>query len=178
MLVVFTLNMRGLAYGAEDGESEVTTTNETMAAENVITSTSIEYLEDGTCLETTITSVRLDTEESTDFETSSASTTSSSSVIMQATKTLTAKNDSGEALWSVTVTGTFRVITGVSSTCTSAVGSAAAISPYWKVSDVTTAYSGNTARATATGTKYWGIIKMETSTHTVALACDVYGNMN
>jgi hypothetical protein len=170
MIVVafFTLNVCEIAYGAENDEMiEAATVDE-----NITTTTTVEYMEDGSYVETVITSKKLASEIST------YSTTSSSAFMAQGTKTMTSYSSSGEKLWAVTVIGTFRVVTGVSSTCTNATGYAEAYHSNWKVGEVTTAYSGNTARATATGTHYLAFIKVSSETITAALACDVYGNMN
>lgn len=125
--------------------------------------TEIEYFENGDYIETTITIYPQ--------ARSSENTTTGK-------KTLTYKNSSGDALWSISVTATFTYVSGKSCTCTSVSGSAATYSSSWKVSDVTTSKSGNSASSTATGTHYFSIIPLNSVTQTITLTCDNYGNLS
>lgn len=133
----------------------------TVSASEINTET--EYFENGDYLVTTIV-------------TYPQSRSNSGSV--RADKTTTYNNASGDVLWSLTVTGTFFYVYGVSCTCTAASGSAASYSSSWKVSEPTTAYSGNTARCSVSATHYFSIIPLNTVNATVALACDTYGNLS
>lgn len=173
LVAVFILNVNTVTYGAEEnGTANAGINNIIEEGETVTTSTSVEYFEDGSYEETMISSVRVEDEIST------TSASSSSYFVIRSSKTVTSYNSSGDKLWSVSVTGTFRVVTGVSSTCIDATGETASYESGWKVGDPTIAYSGNTARATATASHYLAFIKMSSQTLTAALACDVYGNMN
>lgn len=125
--------------------------------------TTIIYFDNGDYLETTIIS----TLQSSNTEVILSNTKSG-------TKTSTYRNSSGDALWSVSVTGTF-TYTGQSCTCTAVSGTGTSYSSYWKVSNVTTSKSGNTATAKATGKKYLYGIQMQSHDVSVTLTCSNSG---
>lgn len=117
------------------------------------------YLENGDYLETVI-------EES--MSRSSSKT---------GTKTTTYKNASGEAMWYVSVTGTF-TYTGSSSTCTSASVAAGTYSEYWKITSKSSSYSGSTATGSATAKKYLFGVATNTITENVRLTCSSTGTLS
>lgn len=126
--------------------------------------TNIIYFDNGDYLETTIIS---------SFQ-SLSNTASTLSNTKNGTKTSTYRNSSGDALWSVSVTGTF-TYTGQSCACTSVNGESTSYSSYWKVSGVTTSKSGNKATAKATGKKYLLGIQMQSHDVSVTLTCSNSG---
>lgn len=128
---------------------------------------SIEYLSDGSYYETTITY-----NTSTPFLMRAASSTQSGR------KTTTYTSSSGTKLWSVTVTGNFSYVKGKSAKCTSSSVSAASYSASWKISNKTSSKSGNTATATAIGSKYSGSTFIASYTRKVSLTCDVNGHLS
>ncbi len=120
--------------------------------------TTIEYLENGDYIETTI--VIIDTQPTRGTITG--------------TKTSTYKNSSNEALWSVSVTGTF-VYSGSSCTCANATGESHSYSSDWTVSYPSIIRSGNTATSTATGKKYLYGVVVQTRILSVTLSCSNTG---
>ncbi|MBQ3783425.1 MAG: hypothetical protein II838_08300 [Lachnospiraceae bacterium] len=120
------------------------------------TYTTIEYLDNGDCIETTLV------------------VSDSSKGTVNGTKTSTYKNSSNETLWYVSVTGTFSY-NGTSSTCINASGDSHSYSSYWTVSNPTVSKSGNTATSTATGKKRVFGIVVQTQTLTVTLSCSKNG---
>ena len=102
--------------------------------------TTIEYLDNGDYIETTIIIL-----ESTRGP-------------ITGTKTATDKNSSNEVLWDVSVTGTF-VYSGSDCTCANATGSSHSYSSNWTVSLPSISRSGNTATSSATGKRHlFGIV--------------------
>lgn len=98
--------------------------------------------------------------------------------VKTATKTATCRNSSQEALWSVSVTGKFVYVKDTSCVCVEVSGKSECYNSVWKVSDVTTSKSGNTATAKATGTKYFLGIAMHSYELPVIIVCDTYGNIS
>lgn len=133
---------------------------ETTEAEKII-SVEKQYLDDGYYCETVIL------EESSLFRSSSKT----------ASKTSTFYNGNDEALWYVKVIGEF-TYTGSSSKCTSASVSAASYVSTWKVSNKSSSYSGNTAKASATGKLYFGNAVVDTVNKTVSLTCSANGDLS
>ncbi|MBE6734986.1 MAG: hypothetical protein E7563_06580 [Ruminococcaceae bacterium] len=127
------------------------------AAEVAKTETTIEYLENGDYIETTITY----------FETNTRAATKSGS------KTSNYKNSDGETMWSVTVNGTF-TYNGTTSSCTSVSRSASASGSGWSIKSSSCTKSGNCASATATASYKKGLISYDKSA-TVNLYCSPYG---
>ena len=129
---------------------------------------SIEYLSDGSYYETTITTK--------DIQYHSLGRTASSS--RSGKKTTTYKSSSVAKLWSVTVTGNFSYVKGKSSKCTSSSVSATSYSGSWKISNRASSKAGNTATASATGSKYSGSTLIGSHSLKVTLTCDVNGNLS
>ena len=121
------------------------------------TETTIQYLENGDYIETTITY----------FETNARVATKSGS------KTSNYKNSDGEIMWSVTVNGTFNY-NGTASSCTSVSRSTSAPGTNWSIKSSSCTKSGNCASATATAT-YKTILSSKDYSLTVNLYCSPYG---
>ena len=128
------------------------------------TTVSVIYLDNGDYIETSIVTIPSLNNEASILATNTKT----------GTKTSTYKNSSGEALWSVSVTGTF-TYTGQSSTCTSVSGTSKSYSSAWKVSATTNSKSGNTATAKATGTHYILGVAVNTYALSVTLTCSSTG---
>lgn len=122
----------------------------------------IEYLPDGSYYVTIIEDA-----PSSDIQTRATKTVTK-------TKTTYYKNTSGKTLWWVKVTGTFTYGNGTSK-CTSAKASAASENSSWKVSNISSSRSGNTASATATGKQYLDGKVAKTLTKKVTLKCSSTG---
>lgn len=124
----------------------------------------VETFEDGSYIETVIEEI----------ETSSTySTTSTKS----GKKTSTYKNSSGDALWSVSVTGTF-TYNGSSATCTKSTVSTASYNNNWKITASSSSKSGASAKATATAAKYSSGIYIISTTQSVTLTCSKSGTLS
>lgn len=123
---------------------------------------SIEYLDNGDCIETIL-------EEYPIFGKTS---------VVRGKKTENYKNSSGTVMWSVTVTGTFSYMSGKSSECTDVSGSSQSYSSSWRVSSADVSKSGNTASASATGTLIVNGVVSGTVNRNVTLSCDNYGNLS
>jgi len=135
-----------------------------------ITSKTIEYLGDGIICETIIEEIPMDN--------SAMASRSSSIKTRSGSKTATYKNaSSGATLWSVRVTGNFRY-NGTTSSATSSSVTATSLHNLWKIPSRSSSYSGNTARATATGQQYSGNSIIFTATRTVSLSCSRTGVLN
>lgn len=87
-------------------------------------------------------------------------------------RTVTYRNSSGAAVWNVTVYGTFTYNYGVSSTATSATATVNIYNSNAKFISKNAYTSGNTATATATVT-----YSAMTTTRSVSVSCDKYGNL-
>lgn len=122
-----------------------------------ITETSIELLENGDYIETIITY----------YDTNTRTATKSGS------KTNNYKNSAGEALWSVTVYGTF-TYNGTTSSCTSVSHSASAYGDGWSIKKSSSSKSGYCATANATATLK-KILNSQDHSMTVNLYCSPYG---
>ncbi len=121
------------------------------------TETTIEYLDNGDYIKTTITY----------YETNARVATKSGS------KTADYYNSAGDTMWSVTVNGTFNY-NGTTSSCTSVSRSAAAYASSWSIKSSSCSKSGNCASATATATNK-GVFTSKDYTKTVNLYCSPYG---
>ena len=128
------------------------------SGDNVLnrTYTTIEYLDNGDYIETTLV------------------VSNSTKGTITGAKTATYKDSSNEILWEVSVTGTFSY-NGTSSTCVSASGDSHSYSSNWTVSSPTVSKSGNTATSTATGKKRLFGIVIQTQTLSVTLSCSKNG---
>lgn len=125
----------------------------------------IVYLEDGTYFETVI-------EESTPIVQPFAQERTKT-----ASKITRHKNASGETLWYVKVTGTFKY-DGTSSRCTDSTATAAAPASNWYIKSKSASKSGNTARATATAKKVVNGLTTKTMTLTVKVTCSKNGTIS
>jgi hypothetical protein len=141
--IVFVLSTSNLSQASED---------------NLINrgNTTIEYLDNGDYIETTIVILN------------------STRGYITGTKTSTYKNSSNESLWDVSVTGTFSY-SGTSCTCVNATGDSNSYSSYWTVSYPTISRSGNTATSSATGKKYLFGVLVQTQILSVTLSCSNNG---
>ncbi len=124
---------------------------------NEVTTTTIEYLENGDYIETVLTV----------YETNSRAATK------QGTKTSNYKNSSGTVLWCVTVYGSF-TYNGTTSSCTSVSRSTESFNSNWTIKSSSCTKSGNCASATATATLN-KLIGSEDHSLTVNLYCSPYG---
>lgn len=86
-------------------------------------------------------------------------------------------NANGEALWSVTVTGTF-LYDGYTVTCTSSSVSTAVYSSAWKIYSQSSNKTSNTAMATAVAKRYYLGTVVETKEKTVSLTCSRTGTLS
>lgn len=129
------------------------------SAVNAIEATeiTIEYLDNGDYIETTITY----------YETNARVATKSGS------KTSRYYNADGDTMWSVTVNGTFNY-NGTTSSCTSVSRSTSAPGSSWSIKSSSCSKSGNCASATATAT-HKGVFTSNDYTLTVNLYCSPYG---
>ncbi len=107
------------------------------------------------------------------IETSNARATSTKT----GKKTGSYKTSSGKVLWSVSVTGTF-TYNGSTSSCTKASVSTINNSENWKLSDVTSSKSGNTAVASVKAKCYLNGDLISSTSKTVKLTCDKNGNLS
>ena len=126
-----------------------------------IISKEVEVFEDGSYFETIIY-------EHTSVNTRNISTSKTGS------KVGTFTNANGEALWSVTVTGTF-MYDGYTVTCTSSSVSASVYSSAWKIYSKSANKTSNTAMATAVAKSYYLGTVVETKEKTVSLTCSRTG---
>lgn len=94
-----------------------------------------------------------------------------------ASKTVTVKNSSNVALWSVKVTGTF-TFNGSSSSCTNASVTTAVYDKNWKIASKSASKSGNSAIATAKGNCYLDGSYISSLTKTAKLTCNATGKLS
>lgn len=128
--------------------------------QSVITSVTIEYLENGYYIITELNYPSYSVQAIATASTKSGS------------KTLTYYESSGTAIWSVTVNGTFTYTYGVSATATSATATVNIYNSNASYVSKSAYISGNTA--TATGTIRYDGANMSRS---VSVSCDKYGNV-
>lgn len=136
----------------------------TFAATNTdhtVATTSIEYLEDGSYIETVITKER-----------------SSLSIFATSTKTgskkITHKNSDSETLWTATLKGTF-TYTGSKATCTASSITYSIVNDNWKIMSATASKSGNKATGDITAKRYVLGIPTKTVEKTITLTCSASG---
>ncbi len=128
------------------------------AEEEIVTSTMVEYFDDGSYLVTIITE---------EVNNSRAS-------VKSGTKTSTYSNSDGETQWTYKVTGTFSY-TGSSSTCTAVSDSYSISNDNWHMSNHSCSKSGNKASGTVT-MKYKVLgITTNTISRDVTLTCSATG---
>lgn len=136
----------------------------TFAATNTdhtVATTSIEYLEDGSYIETVIT---IKSSEYSTFATKG----------ITGNKTITHKNADGEAEWSATLKGTF-TYTGSKATCTASSITYSIVNDNWKITSATASKSGNKAMGNVTAKRYVLGIPTKTVEKTVTLTCSSSG---
>ena len=127
--------------------------------------TIVKTFEDGSYIETVIK------------KTASASSARSTTSTITGKKTNTYKNSAGNAVWSVTVTGTF-TYNGSSATCTSSTVSATSYNSNWKISSSSASKSGATAKATVSAKRYADGTYIRTMTQSVSLTCSKNGTLS
>ena len=125
----------------------------------------VEYLEDGSSYITIIGN----TYSSNRYELNSTTKTNFKKTYY--------RNSSGENLWYVKVTGTFRYGNGTS-VCTKSEVEAKSLNSNWKIASSSASKSGNTASATATAKKYTAGVAVDTKTKTVTLKCSSTGEFS
>ena len=139
------------------------------AAENesseelVLVSETVEYLEDGSSIVTTV------------YE--AVVTTRSNLYTKTGTKERVYTDADGNIVWSLTVHGEFRVIEGASVTCTSASCSSTIYNDNWSCTRKSASPSGNQAVANGVFEKTLLGIVISTENVNVTLSCDPYGNL-
>lgn len=129
------------------------------APANTTTSTTREYLSDGSYFETTLT------------------VSNARGTIKNASKTALYKNASGESMWYVKVTANF-TFNGSSATCTSAKVSADSYVSTWKILEKTASRSGNSGTATVRAGAYMGGVYVDSTIKSVTIYCDKNGNIS
>ena len=131
--------------------------------ELILVSETVEYLEDGSSI---ITSV---------YE--ELVTTRRNLYDKAGSKVYRYRNADGEVLWTLTVSGEFRVIEAASVTCTSASCSTAIYNDAWSCTRKSASPSGN--QAVANGVFEMTVLGIVISTENVnvTLSCDPYGNL-
>ena len=123
----------------------------------------VEYLEDGSSI---ITSV---------YE--EVMTTRSNLYDKTGSKVYRYRNADGVVLWTLTISGEFRVIEGASVTCTSASCSSQVFHENWSCTRKSAAPSGSQAVANGQFQKTLLGIVLDTENVIVTLSCDTYGNL-
>lgn len=136
------------------------------AIQGKIISQTVERLEDGTTITTTL------------YDTTDAITTRASSYTKSGTKTRTMTNDKGEELWKFTLNGTFSVNSGVSATCTSASHSFKITNTAWQNETATSSKSGNKATGYGKFIRKILFITVETREANLTITCDKNGNLS
>ncbi|OUO25103.1 hypothetical protein [Eubacterium sp. An3] len=126
-----------------------------------VSTTEIEYLDDGTYFEITIEEIPSIARAST----------------ITGKKTATQKAANGTVLWSVTVTGTFSY-NGKTAKCTKATDSVTSPGPYWSIASSSASKSGATAKATATAKKTVNGRVTQKVTKTIKLTCSPSGKLS
>lgn len=131
--------------------------------ELILVSETVEYLEDGSSI---ITSVYEELVQ-----------TRSNLYDKAGSKVYRYRNADGEVLWTLTVSGEFRIIEGASVTCTSASCSTAIYNDAWSCTRKSASPSGNQAVANGQFQKTLLGIVVDTENVNVTLSCDPYGNL-
>lgn len=123
-----------------------------------------------------VTTIKVITETA---ETGATASVASSSEFKKITavKTNTYKNSAGNAMWSVTITATFKY-NGVNAGCVTAQATAKSYNSNWKVSDERVTANGASANGYATGRHYSGSKLIETITKSVGVSCSKDGKIS
>ena len=135
-----------------------------------LVSETIEYLEDGTQIVTTVY-------DTTPYENNGVAPVATT-ITKSGSKTATGKNSDGDVLWTLTVHGTFRVVTGSSATCTASSYSYTAPGSGWSLKSGSATKSGNVATANGIFVKKFLGITTETRDVTVNLVCSTSGTLS
>lgn len=130
----------------------------------VLVSETVEYLDDGSMIVTSV------------YE---ESVTARSSLYTKTGSKIDRRiNAEGEELWSFTVSGEFRVIEGASVSCVSASCSSQVLHENWSCTQKSAAPSGSQAVANGQFQKTLLGIVLDTENVNVTLSCDQYGNLS
>ena len=127
------------------------------------TATTVEYFDDGSCIETTIV---LDEYIST-----------YATQVKKLEKSISYKDEDGIVCWSATLTATFRY-TGSSATCTDSTVSYEIYDSAWRMTSATASKSGNTATADITAKRYTLGIPFKTIDRTITMTCSANGTIS
>lgn len=125
--------------------------------------TTVEYFEDGSCIETTLIVEKGISTYTTQYK--------------DGTKKITYKDEDGIVCWSATLTATFRY-TGSSATCTESTVSYEIYDSAWRMTSATASKSGNIATADVTAKRYTLGIPFKTIDRTITLTCSANGTIS
>ena len=131
---------------------------------DILISESVEYLEDGSSITTSVYKSPILSRAAT-YE-------------QPGSKTITFKDSNGKILWKYTLSAIFVVNPGVSATCKSASGTPFIYDNSWSVVSNKPSRSGNKATGTITMQKKLLGTVVQTTTQTVNLTCDANGNLS
>lgn len=140
------------------------TTFATTSLTETSTNSSVEYLDDGTYIITTI-------EEANNSYSTFATT------IKDGNKTITYYNANNEMMWMATLSATFNY-TGSSSTCTIANISYSTYDSNWEITSATATKSANKAIGNITAKHYFLGITTKTVERTLTLTCSADGTLS
>lgn len=143
-------------------------TFETLASNETVKPTkysSVEYFEDGSCIETEITE---------GFSSASAIETRTTKL---GTKRLTYKNSDGDIEWTADLTGTF-VYDEYSCTCTSASITYSIVNTKWKIPSAVATKLGNKAFGDLTAKYYFLGVNTKTVEKSIVLTCSRFGELS
>lgn len=125
--------------------------------------TTVEYFEDGSCIETTLIVEKGISTYATQYK--------------DGTKKIIYKDEDGIVCWKATLTATFRY-TGSSATCTESDVTYTVSNSKWKITSATASKSGNTATADITAKRYTLGIPVETLNRTITMTCSANGTIS
>ena len=125
--------------------------------------TTVEYFEDGSCIETTIVVKEYISTYATQ--------------VKKVEKSISYKDEDGIVCWKATLTATFRY-TGSSATCTDSTVSYEIYDSAWKITSATASKSGNTATADITAKRYTLGIPFKTVDRTITMTCSANGTIS
>ena len=146
VMIMFTLSVPSLAVDNTDNANTV-----------------IEYLEDGSCIETTIVVKEYISTYATQ--------------VKKVEKSISYKDEDGLVCWKATLTATFRY-TGSSATCTDSDVTYTINDSAWKITSATASKSGNTATADITAKRYTLGIPFKTVDRTITMTCSANGTIS
>ena len=125
--------------------------------------TTVEYFEDGSCIETTIVVKEYISTYATQ--------------VKKVEKSISYKDEDGIVCWKATLTATFRY-TGSSATCTDSDVTYTVSNSKWKITSATASKSGNTATADITAKRYTLGIPFKTVDRTITMTCSANGTIS